>query len=258
MPIIAGAAELLDSVNVGDQTAVARVVRAAVGALMAAPALAEDQLPPGRRAWLEGFAARCIEGALLGRGDGPREIGLDELWQGFSESIIRRGVIPAVFAAVQTANDGDGQDERRGWASHAAREVDAFLRDDRDIRDLAIAAVSTRDRAVWSRYPCWFGSADDARIDLIAARRISAARWMPLSAPDDPVLRDLLADEVIEVRHVAAVRLAMQGGDIDDELRWRLGEAAADHRWIWSWRDHFERGENGCEVAMRLLTARPR
>jgi hypothetical protein len=194
-----------------------------------------------------------VEGALLqGRRDD-----LARVWKTYETTVINDGVVPAVTEIIRLANDADGKEEGRGWA-HTAREMErAFLRDRADIREIFESAIAGKSIEARKRYPAWYGRrhmAPNLESAVVAHQRTMAARFFPLFDQNDPLLRTLLNDDVAEIRHVAAIRLAASTPDADDQdLLDGLLSAAADKEWIWSLADHSNNMRCGRHDAFLML-----
>lgn len=245
-------------IDIEDEVEIDRIVNGRVRSLLTAPELRAELMPPGRRAWFEAFVKRSVEGALLLK----QRDGLNLSWEGLEWDFLKQGVVQAILGILQTANDPDGKDERRGYAYSARCTERAFLQDRADVRETLKSAIVCGDGAEWRKYPAWYGVIDTeghyARAfppaERVALRRKGAARFLPIFEPEDPLLRGLLDDDVRQVRHVAAVRLAMLNPEsADEKLLVGLLDAAADQDWVWSWGDEYDCDRRGRHEAFLLL-----
>jgi hypothetical protein len=247
---------LFNHVDIGDEMEIERVVRQAVRPILSTPVFAEDRLPAGQRSWFDGFIRRCAEAALLDSHPHVRPADLDRLWHSFTRDLIADGIVSTVLSTLRLANDGDGKEERRGWAWHARDVLKVFLRDSLDLHHVTVHAVTARDPDEWKRYPAWFGPVHARHGDAIAFQRAIATRWMPLIGGESAILRMLLSDSVPEVRFIAAVRLAKLYPDAtDSEIVHQLQEAAADETWTWSSREYYATLRTGADEAGEILAA---
>jgi hypothetical protein len=239
--------------DAADEVETERLIANYLRSILSCPELQAGLMPPGRRAWFEGFVHRSVEGALLQ----DRRDGLARVWKIYETTVIDDGVVPAVTEIICLANDADGKEERRGWA-YTAREMErTFLKDRADIREIFESAIASKSIEIWKRYPAWYGRrnvAPNLESVVVARQRTTAVRFLPLFDQNDPLLRTLLNDDVAEIRHVAAIRLAASTPDADDQdLLDGLLNAAADREWIWSLADHFDNMRCGCHDAFLML-----
>ncbi len=221
--------------------------------LLANSNFADLKIPLERRSWLVGVLETALSQELVRADLGDDEDRASRMrgWSARIPRMLDGGVIADFVDAIAMARDPDGKEVDRGWAWHAAEELELY--DAESVRVLLEDAVSANDPDLWTRHANWF-----LRASEIPRRwrhvRAAAARWLPAFTPLNTVDKTLLDDVDPAVRRFTAMNLALyQPGDADPRAVKELVAALGDRDWIWSSNDYFNYFWAGRHSAGELL-----
>jgi hypothetical protein len=235
-----------------DEIAYRKRVDGLYRSIVDAASLSADHLWPPRAEWFREFMRRSVDRAADHANAQELTCGEDTfsfLGKFWRAEMVSKGLGRAVGHTLRLTYDPDGQETRRGWASHHAAVAGFFLQDKADVDVILESMIQITDHATWQRYPGWFSYAEH-----IDHERAQAARFRPRFNDTCEWIPPLLNDPLPEIRYIAAVHIGEAWPDlVDQQVIECLRNAADDHEWVWSWSDHYSFNGTGAGKAQSLL-----